>query len=418
MQRIRNQGAVAAAMPAQRNVFVAAVALALASVLVACGQSAGQGGPGGAGGMQMPPPQVGVVTVQPSTVALVTELPGRLEASRIAQVRARVNGIVLKRRFEEGSLVHKGQSLFQIDPAPYQAQYESARAAQGQAEAAEAQARSVLERDKPLVAAKAISQQEFIAADTAWKQSVAQVAVAKAAVTTAKLSVDYATVEAPITGRIGRALVSEGQLVTQAEATQLATVQQVDPLYINITQSADEALKLKRAIDSGAMKPSADNASPVQVVMADGTVSPLPARLLFTDWTVDPTSGQVSLRAEVPNPKGDLLPGLYVKVRLSQASTDQAMLVPQQAVTHAASGDTVLVVGADNQVSPRQVKLGGARGNQWIVLDGLKAGDRVIVDGFQKIRPKTPVTPVPWSPSSGASAPAASAAPASAAASH
>jgi membrane fusion protein (multidrug efflux system) len=398
-----------------RIVIAAAVSLAVAGGLAACGPSA-PAGPGG--GMQMPPAQVGVVTVQPAEVALTSELPGRLEASRVAQVRARVTGIVLKRRFEEGALVKAGQSLFQVDAAPYQAQLDSALAAQAQAEAAEAQARSVLERDTPLVAAKAISQQEYIAAQTAEKQAHAQVAVAKAAAMQARLNVDYALVTAPITGRIGRALVSEGQLVTQAEATPMAVVQQVDPLYINITQSAEEALALKRAISAGRMKASASGATPVQVVMADGSVYPLPAKLLFTDWTVDAGSGQVALRAEVPNPKGDLLPGLYVKVRVSQASTDAAMLVPQQSVTRTAAGDTVLVVNAENLPVPRPVKLGGARGNQWIVLDGLKAGDRVMADGFQKVRPKTPVNPVPWTPSVGTTgaAPAAPSAPAPASA--
>ncbi len=380
--------------------------MALLLSLAACGKGDNKGaGPGGPGGMQMPPPQVGVVTVAPAALALTTELPGRLEASRIAQVRARVNGIVLKRRFEEGALVKEGQSLFQIDAAPYQATLDSAIAAQGQAEAAAAQAAAQLERNRPLVAAKAISQQEWLATETANKQAIAQVAVARAAVTTARLGTGYASVTSPITGRIGRALVSEGQLVAAAEATPMAVVQQVDPLYINITQSASDAMALKRSMAAGKLHATANGggATPVQVVMEDGTVYPMNARLLFTDWTVDPTSGQVALRAEVPNPRGDLLPGLYVKVRLSQASSDAAILVPQQSVTRTAAGDTVLVVGPDNQVAPRQVKLGGARGNQWVVLEGLKAGDRVVADGFQKIRPKAPVQPVPWVPAVGAS---------------
>jgi membrane fusion protein (multidrug efflux system) len=393
------EGAAGAGTSARlvRSRAIAIAASAVAALLVAaCGEKAA--GPGGPGGMQMPPPTVGVVTVAPTSLPLTTELPGRLESSRVAQVRARVNGIVLERRFEEGSLVKAGQSLFQIDPAPYQAQLDSAIAAQGQAEAAAAQTASILERDKPLVAAKAISTQEFIAAETAHKQAIAQIAVAKAAVTQARLSVTYARVDSPIAGRIGRALVSEGQLVTQAEATVMATVQQIDPLYINITQSADDALKLKRSIASGKVRASRSGSTPVEVVLDDGSVYGHHARLLFTDWTVDPTSGQVMLRAEVPNPQGDLLPGLYVKVRLSQASSDTAMVVPQQSVTRSAAGDTVMVVGADNQVTPRPVKLGGSRGNQWIVLEGLNPGERVVADGFQKIRPKVPVTPVPWTP--------------------
>jgi membrane fusion protein (multidrug efflux system) len=226
-----------------------------------------------------------------------------------------------------------------------------------------------------------------------------------------------AGVASPISGRIGRANVTEGALVSQAEGTLLATVQQVDALYVNFTQSASEVLRLKRAVEAGKLRNS--GSSQVRIVLDDGTEYAHAGKLLFSDLSVDATSGQVTLRAEVPNPNGDLLPGLYVKVRLNQVATDNAMLVPQQAVTRGASGDTVMVVGADGQVSARPVQLGGARGTQWVVLGGLKAGEQVVVDGFQKIRPKAPVKPVPWSPL-GASAPAgantpAASAPASAA---
>jgi membrane fusion protein (multidrug efflux system) len=386
--------------------------LALASLpllaLVACGPG---GSAPGMGGQMPPPPQVGVVTVQPTGITLATELPGRLEAARVAQVRARVTGVVMQRQFKEGASVKAGQSLFQIDAAPYRAALDSARAQQAKAEAALAQAQAQLDRNRPLVEAKAISQQEWVATQAAQKQSVADVAAAKAAVQQAKLNVDYAAVQAPISGHIGRANVTEGALVSQTEATLLATIQQVDTLYVNFTQSAAEALRLKRAVEAGKLHNS--GSSQVHIVLDDGSEYAQVGKLLFSDLSVDPTSGQVTLRAELPNPKGDLLPGLYVKVRIDQVSTDNAILVPQQAVTRSAAGDTVMVVGPDQQVAPRPVQLGGARGSQWVVLGGLKAGEQVVVDGFQKIRPKTPVTPVPWSPL-GASAPAA-AAPASAA---
>ena len=386
----------------------AALPLAVGLALVGCGPSAPGGAPGGAGGpggQMPPPPPVGVVTVQPGSVALSTDLPGRLEPLRTAQVRARVTGVVKQRLFAEGSVVKAGQSLFEIDAAPYRATLDSAQANQAKAEAALAQASATLERNRPLYAAKAISQQEWIATEAAHKAAQADVQAAKAAVQQAKLNVDYAAVQAPISGRIGRAQITEGALVSQTEATLLATIQQVDALYVNFTQSATEVMKLRRAVESGKLQGA--GSTQVKLVLEDGSVYPHPAKLLFSDISVDTTSGQVLLRAEVPNPKGELLPGLFVKVRIEQARSGDAVLLPQQAVTRSAGGDTVLVVGEGNQVAPRPVQLGGTggdKGNQWVVLGGLKAGERVVVDGFQKIRPKTPVTPVPWQPGSGASA--------------
>lgn len=374
-----------------------------ALLVAACGQNTG----GGAGG-PMPPPQVGVLTVQPGPVDLATELPGRLEAARTAQVRARVTGIVKRRLFTEGSVVRAGQSLFEIDAAPYRAALDSALATQARAEALLAQAQATLERNRPLAAAKAISQQEWVASEAAHKSAQADLAAAQAAVQQARLNVEYAAVNAPIGGLIGRALVTEGALVSQTEATLLATIQQTDRLYVNFTQSASELMRLRRSVETGQLQGGAS--AQVKVVLDDGSVHPQPGRLLFSDVTVDPTSGQVTLRAEVPNPKGTLMPGLFVKVRLDQARSANAILVPQQAVTRGASGDTLLVVGADGQVSQRSVRLGGSRGTDWVVLDGLKAGEQVIVDGFQKIRPKAPVAPVPWTPPSAAASgmPAAS----------
>lgn len=374
----------------------------LVSVLAACGQGDGKGGAAGAkaGAPAMPPAQVGVVTVQLDSVPVITELPGRLEAVRTAQVRARVAGILQKRQFTEGADVKAGQALFQIDASTYKAALDSAQATQAKAEANLAQASALVERYQPLQAAKAISPQEFLNAQVAQRQAQADVASAKAAVQTARINLGYASVTAPISGRIGRALVTEGALVGQGEATQLALVQQVDSLYVNFTQSANDVIKLQKAMESGAIKKAGKHAAAVRVVLDDGTEYPLEGKLLFQDLSVDPSSGQVSLRAELPNPKGQLLPGIYVRVRLEQAQVEGGLLLPQQAVTRGSQGDIVMVVDAEGKVSPRPIKLGGARGNQWVVLGGLKAGEQVMVDGFQKMmNPKAPVKAVPWTPS-------------------
>lgn len=381
--------------------------------LTACGGADQPAGPGGPPGGAMPPPQVGVVTVQPGDVGLVNELPGRLEASRVAQVRARAAGILQERLFEEGADVKAGQALFRIDPAPYDAALASAQAQLAKAEANVAQARALVERYRPLLADQAISQQEFTNADAAHKQALADVGLARAAVQTATINRGYANVNAPIAGRIGRALVTEGALVGQGEPTPLALVQQIDPLYVNFTQPASEALKLRRSLESGQLKRG--GAAQIKVVLEDGTEHPHPGKLLFTDVTVDSTSGQVTLRAAVPNPGGRLLPGLYVRVKLEQAQASNAILLPQQAVTRTPQGDTALVVASDGKFAPRPLKITGQQNGQWVVVDGLQAGEQVMVDGFQKLRGATVVKPVPWQPqAAGAapSAPGASAAPA------
>jgi len=348
----------------------------------------------------MPPAQVGVVTVQPRSVALRTELPGRVEALRVAQVRARVNGVVLKRLFTEGSDVKVGQPLFQIDPAPYQAALDSASATLAKAEANRSMATELAKRYKPLAEAKAISAQDYINAEGARLQAEADVAAGRAAVQTAKLNLAYAAVTAPITGRIGRATVTEGALVSAAEATLLATIQQIGTVYVNFTQPNAEVLRLRKLMAANQLRKAGNGqAAEVRVVLDDGSELSRPGKLLFSDLSVDPTSGQVTLRAEVPNVEGLLLPGQYVRVRLSQAELPDAMLLPQQAVTRTAQGDSVLVVGADNKPAPRQIKLGESQGDDWIVLGGLQPGERVIVDGFQKMMvPGAPVNPVPWSP--------------------
>jgi membrane fusion protein (multidrug efflux system) len=329
-----------------------------------------------------------------------------------------VNGVVLKRLFTEGSEVQQGQSLFQIDPQPYEAQVNAAKAAVGKAEASLTSAAAQAERYKPLVAAEAISKQEYTNAVAAQQQAESEVTSAKAALRIAQLNFDYANVYAPISGRIGRAMVTEGALVSATEATQLALVQQLDKVYLNIAQSATELQRLRRL----AGEKNISSGLPVTVALEDGSTLPHEGRLLFSDVSVDPSTGQLTLRAEMPNADRALLPGQYVRVRLAQAELPAGILVPQQAVTRGgAQGDSLTVIGPDDKPAPRTVKIGSQQGTDWVITDGLKAGERVMVDGFQKVAmlpPGTPVKPVPWSPASDNPAANAQAAAGPAAAAH
>lgn len=384
----------------------APVALACAIALTACGKDDAQPAQSAAqsGAPQIP---VGVVTATPGEVGVVTELPGRIEASRVAEVRARSAGIVQKRLFTEGSDVKAGQTLFRIDAATYEASAQSARASLARAEANLTQTTAQLERFRPLVEANAISKQDFVNAESAQKQAQAEVAAAKAAVRSADITLGYASVTAPISGRIGQSLVTEGALVGQGEATPLAVIQQINPVYVNFTQSATEAFKLRKAMDEGKLKAAGQQAAEVRVMLDDGTEYENTGKLLFSDLSVDAGTGQVTLRAEIPNPKGLLLPGLYVRIRMEQAQATNAISVPQQAVTRTEQGDTVSVVSADGQVSVRPVKVSMASGNRWVIQEGLEAGEQVMVDGFQKLQmvpPGTPVKAVPWTPAGEASA--------------
>jgi len=389
---------------------VAVATMAALVMLSACGKK--EDAPAGAapGGQQAPAVQVGVVTTKFETVALQTELPARVEAIRTAQVRARVDGVVLKRLFTEGSTVKQGQALYQIDPAPYQAQLAAARADQARAEANLVASRAIAERYKPLVEANAVSKQEYDNAVAAQKQGEADVAASRAQVRVAQINLGYTNVNAPISGRIGRSLVTEGALVSATQSTELALIQQTDNMYLNITQSANDLQRLRKQAGG-----KVDAALPVTVVLDDGTVLGRQGKLLFSDITVDETSGQVTLRAAIANPDNALLPGQYARVRLSQSQA-RGILVPQQAVTRGGqNGDTVMVVGADNKPVPRPVKIGSQQDANWIVTDGLKEGEKVMVDGFQKLQmmpPGTPVKPVPWTPVAAAQAPAQAGAPA------
>lgn len=372
--------------------------LASALVLAACGKT-DSAPPAARQGAQALP--VGVITAEVSPVGIMTELPGRVDASRVAEVRARVAGIVQKRVFTEGSDVKAGQLLYTIDAAPYQAAVQSAKAALARAEANVLQTSSQLERYRPLVEANAISKQDFVNAEVAQKQALAEVAAAKASLRTAEINLGYASVTAPISGRIGQALVTEGALVGQGSATALAVIQQIDPVYVNFTQSATEVFKLRQAISSGQLAPAGKDATAVKVVLDDGTHYELPGKLLFSDLSVDPTTGQVTLRAEIPNPKGLLLPGLYVRIQMEAAEAQNAIAVPQQAVTRTQQGNTITVLDADGKLSTRNVEITLAKDNRWIVQKGLNPGEQVVVDGLQKLQmmpPGTPVKPVPWTP--------------------
>jgi len=371
------------------------VLIASASVLVLAGCSRNQGGPGG---FQMPPPVVGVVTITPEPVPLTTELPGRIDPVRVAQVRARVDGIVLHRYFPEGADVTNGEALYQIDPAPYQAQLDSAKANLMQAQ-------SLAERYQPLVAINAVSKQDY-------DNAVSAAAQAKAAEEIAAINLGYTDVTSPLDGRVGAALVTEGALVSAAGATEMALVTQLDPIYCDFSESSTELLRLRREMDSGTLKTVAPGEAKVTLLLDDGTTYSQPGKLLFSDITVDPTSGMVTLRAEFPNPDHLLLPGMFARGVLEQAVQSQAITVPQLGVSIGPNGvATVMVVSPDSKVEVRVVKIGQAIGNKWIVTDGLKAGEQVIVEGLQKAMPGMPVKSVPFNNSSGGadSTPSASA---------
>lgn len=360
------------------------------------------------------PPEVAIVTIAPERVVFANELPGRVEATRVAQVRARVAGIVEKRMFREGSDVKAGDVLFRIDPAPFEAAYSSTLAGLARAEANLAQANLKVERFKPLVQSSAISRQEYDDALTTQKQAQADVATAKAARDTAKLNLGYATVTAPIAGRIGRALVTEGALVGQNEATPMALIQQMDPVYVTMTQSSAELTRLQRSLESGQLKAVGKDAAQVTLVDESGQPYGKPGKLLFSEMNVDEATGSVILRAQFPNPDRRLLPGMYARARLEQGVNEQAITVPQQAVQRTVTGASVLLVNAEGKVAAQPIKTSRAQGNGWVVSDGLKAGDRVIVEGLQKAKPGEPVKTVPWKSSASDANPAPEASPAKA----
>jgi membrane fusion protein (multidrug efflux system) len=337
----------------------------------------------------------GVVTLEPAAVTLTRELPGRTSAYRVAEVRARVNGIVQQRLFVEGSDVKEGQPLFRIDAAPYRAALEGAKAQLARAEAQLANARLVAQRYAELVADNAVSKQEQESAAAALLASEADVAAGRAAVDTAQINLGYTTVTSPVAGRIGRSAVTEGAFVQQAQATLLATVQQLDPVYVAVTQSSVDVLRLRRDLEEGRLQAAGKGEAKVRLVLEDGREYGLPGTLQFTDVTVEPGTGSIALRALFPNPRRELLPGMFVRARLEEGVNPEALLVPQQAVSRDQKGlPFALVVGPDRKVERRQIVADRAVGDAWLVTSGLRRGDQVIVDGLQKVRPGAEVKPV------------------------
>ncbi|ECZ2106060.1 multidrug efflux RND transporter periplasmic adaptor subunit AcrA [Salmonella enterica subsp. enterica serovar Reading] len=337
------------------------------------------------GGQQMP--EVGVVTLKTEPLQITTELPGRTVAYRIAEVRPQVSGIILKRNFVEGSDIEAGVSLYQIDPATYQATYDSAKGDLAKAQAAANIAELTVKRYQKLLGTQYISKQEYDQALADAQQATAAVVAAKAAVETARINLAYTKVTSPISGRIGKSSVTEGALVQNGQASALATVQQLDPIYVDVTQSSNDFLRLKQELANGSLKQENGKAK-VDLVTSDGIKFPQSGTLEFSDVTVDQTTGSITLRAIFPNPDHTLLPGMFVRARLQEGTKPAALLVPQQGVTRTPRGDaTVLVVGADNKVETCQIVASQAIGDKWLVTDGLKAGDRVVVSGLQKVRP-------------------------------
>lgn len=340
-------------------------------------------------------PQVTVHVVATAPLAVTTELPGRTSAFRIAEVRPQVSGIVLKRNFIEGSDVEAGQSLYQIDPATWQADYDSAKGELAKSQAAATIAHLTVKRYAPLVGTQYISQQEYDQAIANARQADASVIAANAAVESARINLAYTKVTSPISGRIGKSSVTEGALVTNGQATALATVQQLDPIYVDVTQSSNDFMRLKQAIEQGNLHKD-NTSSNVELVMENGSVYPLKGTLQFSDVTVDESTGSITLRAVFPNPQHTLLPGMFVRARIDEGIQPNAILIPQQGVTRTPRGDaTVLIVNNQSQVESRTVVASQAIGDKWLISEGLQPGDSVIVSGVQKAHPGTKVKTIP-----------------------
>ncbi|MDD2841574.1 MAG: efflux RND transporter periplasmic adaptor subunit [Tolumonas sp.] len=382
-------------MPHHSALFRATpVALLTATLLLAgCKPSAEQN----QASANMPAPEVNVITLQPQTLTLHTQLPGRTSAYRVAEVRPQVGGIIIKRFFREGSDVKAGQVLYQIDPATYEASLASAKAAWERAQASEAIARLKAERYRDLSKTNGVSRQENDDAEASWKQTVADVASAKAAVDTARINVEYTKLKAPISGRIGKSTVTEGALVTAQQTTALTTIQQLDPLYVDVSQSSSDLLKLKKALADGQLEKAGPQEAKVQLLMEDGSRYGESGKLQFSDVTVDEGTGSVTVRAIFANHEQQLLPGMFVRAELGEASVKDALLVPQLAVSHDPRGKaTVLVVNAQGQVEQKAFETARSVNNSWLIKEGLSAGDQVIVNGSQKVQVgmKVKATPV------------------------
>ncbi len=380
--------------------------LVLAAVMLAgCGKKPG-GHPGM--GFAMGPLEVGVLTLAPTSVTLTQDLPGRTAAYRMAEVRARVNGIVLKRLFTEGTDVTEGQVLYQIDPAPYEAEFDSAKGALARAEANADASRNKEIRYRDLAKTKVVSAQDYEDVAMPLRANEAEVLSAKASLQMAKINLDYTRVTSPIAGRVGVSQVTEGAYVQSANATLLVTVQQLDPIYVDVPQSSNDLLRLKRAVAGGELSTDKEGQARVKLMLDDGSEYRHEGALQFSDVTVSPTTSSVTVRAIFPNPDHLLLPGMFVRARLVEGQKQDALLVPQPAVSRNSKGEaTVLVVGAEDKAELRVIETHRAVGNQWLVVGGLKAGDRIIMNNLQKVRPGAPVKPVPYVPPGGNGATAA-----------
>ncbi len=379
-------------MSLARFVRIPAVATFLILALTGCSE-----GPAAPTAAPPAPQEVGVLALEPAALPVVRELPGRLAPTRIAEVRARVSGIVVSRNFEQGSEVKAGEMLYRLDAAPFQIELRSAEAALAKASAVFDQETQNAKRAEALAPTRAISQSQLELAIASLRQAEADVAARKADVARAKLNLDYTAIRAPIHGRIGRALVTEGALVGQSDVTHVATIQQLDPIYADFTQSVSELNQLRRDFESGDLEEVTLATTRVRLILDNGEVYPFEGRLLFSDATVDPGTGQVTLRGEFPNPKMALLPGLYVRVQIEQGIDPDALAVPQQAVRRNDAGASELfVVRDDNRAAIAPVRLGRPVADKWLILDGVKPGDRVIVDGFQKFVAGDLVDPKPW----------------------
>ena len=348
---------------------------------------------------QSPPPVPEVVTVnvQPQRLVLTTELPGRTSAYLVAEIRPQVNGIIQKRLFQEGSEVKAGDVLYQIDPAPFHAALDSARAALGRSEANLPTIRLRAERYRGLLSEKAVSQQDYDDKEAALKQAEADIEYWKAAVETARINLGYTRVTAPIAGRIGKSNVTDGALVTAYQALALATIQEIDPIYVDVPQSTSELLRLKRRLEEGHLNQDGPNQKKVKLTLEDGAAYPLNGTLQFRDVTVDPTTGSVILRVVFPNPEGVLLPGMFVRAVVKEGINEHAILIPQQAVSRDPKGNPVtLIVDGEGHVQQRMLSLDRAIGDKWLVSSGLSPGDRVIIEGMQRVRPGASVKVVPF----------------------
>jgi membrane fusion protein, multidrug efflux system len=369
-------------------------ATALGVLLSACGKKE-------ANPTARPPAEVSVVTVTAERIQHTTELPGRISPVREAQVRARATGILLKRLFTEGANVQAGQVLFEIDPAPLQANLASAKAALAKAEASLRVSKANMTRYGELAKTDVISKQDYDQAVATLGQDEAELLAGKAAVQTAELNLSYASVTAPISGRIGISLETEGALVSATDATQLAVIRQMDPVYFDFTQSSTEVLRLRRELETGAIQSASPGAAQVTLMLEDGSVYPHAGRLLFSDIAVEPTTGMITLRAELPNPENLLLPGMFARAQIVEGVNTNALTIPQRTVVRGAAGaSTVLVVNDENKVELRNIEIERTEGHKVIVAHGLKAGERVIVEGSQKAPPGSMVKPVPFTDSS------------------